>query len=144
MTVLSRSKNAASTTSTISVKSFVETLVHCHRGYVRSTFRGAHRRSSGSPVLWDPRSFPSGSFVAPREGHVVVCCWSVKGGVGTTVVATALAMVLARAAPAGALLVDLAGDARAVAGLPDDPDAPGVAEWLREGPGVPADGLGRL
>lgn len=75
---------------------------------------------------------------------MVVCCWSVKGGAGTTVVATALAMVLARAVPEGALLVDLAGDAPAVAGLPDDPDAPGVTEWLREGPLVPADGLARL
>lgn len=75
---------------------------------------------------------------------MVVCCWSVKGGAGTTVVATALAIVLARAAPGGALLVDLAGDARAVAGLPDDPDAPGVSDWLREGPQVPADALARL
>ena len=75
---------------------------------------------------------------------MVVCCWSVKGGAGTTVVATALAMVLARAAPEGALLVDLAGDAPAVAGLPDDPDASGVTDWLREGPLVPADGLARL
>ena len=75
---------------------------------------------------------------------MVVCCWSAKGGAGTTVVATALAMVLARAAPGGALLVDLAGDARAVAGLPDDPDATGVSDWLGEGPLVPADGLARL
>jgi hypothetical protein len=64
--------------------------------------------------------------------------------VGTTVVATALAMVVARRAPAGALLVDLAGDVRAVAGLPDDRDTPGVAEWLRQGSRVPADGLARL
>lgn len=75
---------------------------------------------------------------------MVVCCWSAKGGAGTTVVATALALVLARAASGGALLVDLAGDALAVAGLPDDPDVPGVSDWLREGPLVPADGLARL
>jgi hypothetical protein len=76
---------------------------------------------------------------------VVVCCWSAKGGAGTTVVATALALILAaRDAPAGALLVDLAGDAPAIAGLPDDPSTPGVSEWLREGPLVPADGLARL
>jgi MinD-like ATPase involved in chromosome partitioning or flagellar assembly len=75
---------------------------------------------------------------------VVVCCWSAKGGAGTSVVAAALALVMARAAPGGALLVDLAGDAPALAGLPDDPDAAGVSDWLREGPLVPADGLARL
>jgi len=75
---------------------------------------------------------------------VLVCCWSAKGGAGTTVVATALALMLARSTPAGALLVDLAGDALAVAGVPDDPDRAGVSEWLREGPSVPADGLARL
>jgi hypothetical protein len=74
----------------------------------------------------------------------LVCCWSVKGGAGTTVVAAALALVMARAAPGGALLVDLAGDAPAVAGLPDDQDAAGVSDWLREGPLVPADSLARL
>jgi len=77
---------------------------------------------------------------------VLVCCWSAKGGAGTTVIATALALMWARAASNGALLVDLAGDARAVAGLPDvaaDAEA-GVADWLREGPTVPADGLARL
>lgn len=75
---------------------------------------------------------------------MLVCCWSAKGGAGTTVVATALALVMARSAPGGALLVDLAGDALAVAGLPDEPDAVGVSDWLREGPLVPADGLARL
>jgi MinD-like ATPase involved in chromosome partitioning or flagellar assembly len=74
---------------------------------------------------------------------VVLCCWSAKGGAGTTVVATALALLSARTA-SGALLVDLAGDAPAVAGLPDDPDAAGVSDWLREGPSVPADALARL
>jgi hypothetical protein len=75
---------------------------------------------------------------------VVVCCWSAKGGAGTTVVAVALALVMARTAPEGALLVDLAGDVPAVAGLPDGPYAVGVSDWLREGPLVPADGLARL
>jgi hypothetical protein len=81
---------------------------------------------------------------ASGEKHVVVSCWSAKGGAGTTVVATALALLLARAAPGGALLVDLAGDAMAVGGLPDDPEITGVSEWLREGPHVPADALARL
>ena len=75
---------------------------------------------------------------------MVVSCWSAKGGAGTTVVACALALLLARAAPGGALLVDLAGDAMAVVGRPDDPETAGVGEWLREGPSVPADALARL
>jgi MinD-like ATPase involved in chromosome partitioning or flagellar assembly len=75
---------------------------------------------------------------------VVVCCWSAKGGAGTTVVATALAILLARSSPGGALLVDLAGDAPAVAGLPLDSTCAGVSDWLREGQLVPADALARL
>lgn len=59
-----------------------------------------------------------------------VACWSVKGGSGTTVVATALALLLARSSPAGALLVDLGGDAPATLGLPE-PTGPGVLDWLR-------------
>ena len=74
---------------------------------------------------------------------MVVCCWSAKGGAGTTVVATALAVLLARGS-AGALLVDLAGDVPAVLGLADDSSAPGVSDWLAAGALVPADGLARL
>jgi MinD-like ATPase involved in chromosome partitioning or flagellar assembly len=73
-----------------------------------------------------------------------VCCWSAKGGAGTTVVATSLAVLLAARAPTGALLVDLAGDVPAVAGLPDDRSMPGVSDWLDGGALVPADGLARL
>lgn len=73
-----------------------------------------------------------------------MCCWSAKGGAGTTVVATALAVLLATRPPGGALLVDLAGDVPAVVGLPDDGAAPGVSDWLRSGEFVPADGLARL
>jgi MinD-like ATPase involved in chromosome partitioning or flagellar assembly len=74
--------------------------------------------------------------------HVLVACWSAKGGSGTTVVAAALATSLARASR-GALLVDLAGDVPAALGLPESA-GPGVAEWLAAGPGVPADALARL
>jgi MinD-like ATPase involved in chromosome partitioning or flagellar assembly len=74
---------------------------------------------------------------------VLIACWAAKGGAGTTVVATALARLLADAAPGGALLADLAGDVPAVLGLPD-PDGPGLAEWLAAGEGVPPDALGRL
>jgi len=74
---------------------------------------------------------------------VLISCWSAKGGAGTTVVAAALAVVLARSSAAGALLVDLAGDAPAVLGLPD-PGDPGLAGWLLAGADVPADALTRL
>jgi hypothetical protein len=74
---------------------------------------------------------------------VLISCWSAKGGAGTTVVAAALAVVLARSSPSGALLVDLAGDAPAVLGLPD-PGDPGLAGWLTAGADVPADALTRL
>jgi hypothetical protein len=74
---------------------------------------------------------------------VLICCWSSKGGVGTTVVAAALAITAARSSPAGALLADLAGDAPAVLGLPADTE-PGLAGWLAAAPSVPADALARL
>ena len=71
-----------------------------------------------------------------------VACWSAKGGSGTTVVAVALATVLARSHPE-VLLVDLAGDAPTVLGVPD-PDGPGVGDWLAAGDDVPVDALRRL
>lgn len=69
-------------------------------------------------------------------------CWSVKGGAGTSVVAAALALLLARSR-SEALLVDVAGDAPAVLGVPE-PTGPGLVDWLAAGPAVPADGLARL
>jgi MinD superfamily P-loop ATPase len=77
------------------------------------------------------------------EVPVLVACWSVKGGAGTTVVAASLALLLAREAAAGVVLADLAGDAPAVLGLAE-PSSPGLAEWLGAGDGVPADALARL
>ena len=74
---------------------------------------------------------------------MVVCCWSAKGGAGTTVVACALAVLLARRSQDGAVVVDLAGDVPAALGLPDDAPA-GVSDWLSIGEHVPADGLARL
>jgi hypothetical protein len=74
---------------------------------------------------------------------MLVACWSVKGGVGTTVIAASLALVLASRGRPGAVLADLAGDAPAVLGLPE-PATPGLAGWLAAGYGVPADGLTRL
>lgn len=70
-----------------------------------------------------------------------VSCWSAKGGVGTTVVAASLGLVLSEVRPA--LLVDLAGDLPAVLGV-TEPDGPGVAAWAAAGSEVPADALSRL
>jgi hypothetical protein len=77
------------------------------------------------------------------EASVLIACWSTKGGVGTSVVAAGLAMVLARRAEVGALLADLAGDAPAVLGLPE-PRSPGLAGWLAAGDRAPADALARV
>ena len=75
---------------------------------------------------------------------MLLACWSPKGGSGTTVIACGLAAVLARSGPpAGALLVDLSGDAAAVLGLPE-PAGPGLAEWLAAGADVGAGALARL
>jgi hypothetical protein len=74
---------------------------------------------------------------------MLLACWSAKGGSGTTVVAVALAALLARRAPSGALLVDLAGDVPWALGLADG-GAPGVGEWLAASPGAPPDALARI
>lgn len=74
---------------------------------------------------------------------MLVACWSVKGGSGTTVVAAALGLVLARSSPGGATLADLGGDLPAVLGLPD-PAGPGLSEWLAADGDVPSDALERL
>jgi MinD-like ATPase involved in chromosome partitioning or flagellar assembly len=60
---------------------------------------------------------------------MLFACWSVKGGSGTTVVAAALALVLAESSPEGVVLVDAAGDLPNVLGL-EDPEGPGLADWL--------------
>ena len=73
---------------------------------------------------------------------MLVACWSVKGGSGTTVVAAALSLVLARSSPGGALVVDLGGDLPAVLGLPE-PAEPGLSDWLAADD-VPVDALHRL
>jgi len=74
---------------------------------------------------------------------MLVACWSSKGGAGTTVVATTLALLLTRRSERGALLVDLAGDVPAALGLPEG-SGPGVAGWLAAGADVPPDALARL
>jgi len=68
---------------------------------------------------------------------VLVVCWSSKGGAGTTVVACAIAARLAAPPGPGCLLVDGAGDAPGVLGLPE-PDSPGVAGLLPDLASLPA------
>jgi Flp pilus assembly CpaE family ATPase len=74
---------------------------------------------------------------------VLIACWSTKGGVGTSVVAAALALLLGHTAGRGVVLADLAGDGPAVLGLPE-PASPGLAGWLAAGNRVPADALARI
>ena len=65
---------------------------------------------------------------------MLVTCWSVKGGSGTTVVAAALALLIAPASPGGALLVDAGGgDLAPALGLADPVGAglgSGLDDWL--------------
>lgn len=72
---------------------------------------------------------------------MLIACWSVKGGVGTTVVAAALAISASRRGPV--LAVDLAGDLPGCLGVAE-PAGPGVSEWLAAGPEVPPDALHRM
>lgn len=87
---------------------------------------------------------PADGFDAAQpEQAVLIACWAVKGGVGTTVIASSLALTLAPRTPAGAVLADLSGDVPAALGLAQV-DSPGLAGWLRAGDDVPADALTRL
>ena len=70
-----------------------------------------------------------------------MCFWSPKGGSGTSVIAAAAALVLAREGPTR--VADLAGDLPAVLGLAADPDQ-GLRDWLRIGPEAPTDALDRV
>ena len=77
---------------------------------------------------------------------MVIACWSVKGGSGTTVVAAALALRFAgaRSSPSDAVVVaDLGGDIPAVLGCPE-PTGPGLHDWLAAGPDVAEDALRRI
>ena len=72
---------------------------------------------------------------------MLISCWSAKGGSGTTVVAAAIALALARTTPT--TLVDFGGDLPAVLGLPEA-DRSGLADWLSACPDVPTDALDRI
>ena len=59
---------------------------------------------------------------------MLITCWAAKGGVGTTTVAAALAVLASDRDPT--LFVDLAGDAALALGIAA-PDGPGLEDWLR-------------
>ena len=71
--------------------------------------------------------------------------WSVKGGVGTSVVAAATAIRLA-SDDHDTTLVDLSGDQPALLGMIAGaaPAEPGIGDWVAAGDGVAADAIGRL
>ena len=73
---------------------------------------------------------------------MLLALWSPKGGSGTSVLAAASALVLARRAD-GARLADLDGDLPAILGLAADPPT-GLADWLAAGAEAPVDALARL
>jgi len=73
---------------------------------------------------------------------VLVCCWSPKGGAGSSVFAAACALTLARSVE-GVRLADLDGDQPSILGLAADPGT-GLREWLRVGIDAPVDALERL
>ena len=73
---------------------------------------------------------------------MLITCWSVKGGSGTTVVAAALALLLARRQANEVVLADVGGDAPTVLGLPE-PNGPGLSDWMAT-PGVEDEALRRL
>ena len=73
---------------------------------------------------------------------MLLALWSPKGGSGTSVLAAASALVLARRAD-GARLADLDGDLPAILGLAADPPT-GLADWLAAGTDAPTDALARL
>ena len=73
---------------------------------------------------------------------MLLALWSPKGGAGTSVLAAACALVLARKAE-GARLADLGGDQPAIFALVSEPET-GLADWLVAGPEAPVDALDRL
>ena len=73
----------------------------------------------------------------------MIVCWSVKGGVGTTLVASVLALALGRS-NGSAVLADLGGDSATVLGIDVDQSKPGLRQWLTSSSEVPLDATRRL
>src|SRR5438874_1587232 len=138
MTVLSRSKNAASTPC--SVEAFdprrrpVRSSVH----WALTRHDASHMFHIPSPAL--PRRVLARSRAPTREGSMLICFWSPKGGSGTSVVAAAAALVMAR--EGSVRLADLSGDQPGIFGVADP--ATGLRDWLRLGPEAPVDALERV
>ena len=77
---------------------------------------------------------------------MIIWYWSVKGGVGTSVVAAATAIRLA-SGDQETTLVDLSGDQPSLLGVIGSASTslePGIGDWVAAGEGVAADALGRL
>jgi hypothetical protein len=74
---------------------------------------------------------------------MLVACWSVKGGVGTTTVAAGIAAAQAQVPGREVLVVDLGGDQPLLHGLAPTASA-GLRGWTRAGGEVPPDALVRL
>jgi cellulose biosynthesis protein BcsQ len=74
---------------------------------------------------------------------MLIALWSPKGGSGTSVLAAALAVVLAREPSSGCRLGDLGGDQPAIFGLGAEPEL-GLTDWLTAGPETPTEALDRL
>ena len=74
---------------------------------------------------------------------MLVALWSPKGGSGTSVLAAACSLVLAREAGGAARLADLDGDQPAIFGLGAEPSL-GLLDWLNAGADAPTDALDRL
>ena len=73
---------------------------------------------------------------------MLLALWSPKGGSGTSVLAAACSIVLARQA-GGARLADLDGDQPAIFGIDADPPT-GLTDWLAAGPEAPTEALEKL
>jgi MinD-like ATPase involved in chromosome partitioning or flagellar assembly len=71
---------------------------------------------------------------------MLICFWSPKGGSGTSVVAAATALVLAR--ESSVRLADLGGDQPGIFGIADP--GTGLRDWLRLGPEAPVDAFERI
>ncbi|MGH8983787.1 MAG: hypothetical protein ACRDY6_07910, partial [Acidimicrobiia bacterium] len=72
---------------------------------------------------------------------MLLALWSPKGGSGTSVLAAACSIVLAR--HGGARLADLEGDQPAIFGVDVDPPT-GLTDWLAAGPEAPTEALEKL
>ncbi|MET0627509.1 MAG: hypothetical protein ABW033_03525 [Acidimicrobiia bacterium] len=74
---------------------------------------------------------------------MLLALWSPKGGSGTSVLAAACALVIARGPAGGCRVADLAGDQAAIFGLAGEPEL-GLADWLDAGAEAPVEALDRL